>query len=109
MIYSKKIYTIDMEYKQLWISQKGQSVVEYILLLAVIMVIVLTVFKAPFFKDFFSQEGKIFARFRLQWEHSYRHCFSGMEEFNPNFQARYSGVHPSMNRNRFFYTLRYPK
>lgn len=90
-------------------NEKGQSIVEYILLMAVIAVIVMTIFKTPFFRDFFSQDSKIFAKFRLQWEHGYRHAYSGFEVLNPSGPARYSKEHPSLNRNRFFYTLKYPK
>ena len=50
---------------------KGQSTVEYVLLLGVIVLLVLSVIRSKAFKDFLGDEGKIFVAYKDYMECSY--------------------------------------
>jgi hypothetical protein len=103
-----------MEYKsKIWHlknDQKGQSTVEYILLLAVIISLVGTVLKSDMFRQLFGEEGKFAQEFRKEIEYSYRHALKGREfHTTPN----YNQPHDSYERvgdTRFFGAKeKYPK
>lgn len=80
-------------------TQKGQSLVEYILLTAIVSVLVSVVFKSQKFQEIFGENGRFSNTFRRQMEYSYRHALEGNREFRtPNYQ---SGDHDSY-RGRFF-------
>lgn len=69
-----------LEYKNnffLKLSNKGQSTVEYILLLAVAISVVTAVFKSQGFQNLFGEEGTFNAQFRMETEFSYRHGLGG--------------------------------
>ena len=54
---------------------KGQSVVEYILLLSVITFITLTIMRSDFLKKSIGPEGNVTAAIKKMFEHSYRHGY----------------------------------
>lgn len=55
-------------------SQKGQTVVEYILLLVVAVSLVLTVYRSQAFKRLFGEQGLLGQQIKSQSEYSYRHA-----------------------------------
>lgn len=61
-------------------SQKGQTVVEYILLLVVAVSLVLTFYNSETFKRLFGEQGRIGQQIKSQNEFAYRHAFSSSGE-----------------------------
>lgn len=81
--------------------EEGQAVIEYVLLLGVVMVMVVTVFRHPKFKAFLGQEGTFFKQYKSLLEYSYRYGLGGKSDPGSN----YSFSHPSYFDNgdtRFF-------
>jgi Flp pilus assembly pilin Flp len=62
-------------------NQKGQSAVEYILLIAVIAALINTVFTSDAFKRIFGDEGTFAKVYKQELEYSYRHALRGKKEF----------------------------
>jgi hypothetical protein len=56
-------------------SQKGQTVVEYILLLVVAISLVLTFYRSAAFRKVFGDQGLLGEKIKKQGEFSYRHGF----------------------------------
>jgi hypothetical protein len=56
-------------------SQKGQTMVEYMLLLVVSVSIVMTFLNSSFFRRVFGQEGAIATTVKAQYEWGYRHAY----------------------------------
>ena len=82
-------------------SVSGQSTVEYLLLLVVIMSLVVTVFRSDAFNQFFAEDSAFFAKIERLIEYSYRHGVPGGDD-----TVNYSGTgHPSFyggGGTRFF-------
>ena len=78
--------------------QRGQTAVEYILLVAVIAGLVFTVLKSDEFKAIFGKEGKFGTVFRSEVEYSYRHARGGRGFYSA---PDYSNSHDSYS-GRFF-------
>ena len=57
-------------------NQKGQTVVEYILLLAVAISLVITFYNSEAFKRLFGNQGAVGLRIKNETEFSYRHAYS---------------------------------
>lgn len=57
------------------LNQKGQTMVEYILLLAVSVGLLLTFMQSNFFKRYFGTTGLLASRFKHDAEFGYRHAF----------------------------------
>jgi Flp pilus assembly pilin Flp len=57
-------------------NEKGQTVVEYILLLSVAVSLVLTFYRSAAFKRLFGENGKVGGQIKSQNEFSYRHAYS---------------------------------
>jgi hypothetical protein len=73
--------------------------VEYILLLAVVVGIAATIFKATDFNNIFGPNGRVSQEYKDRLEYSYRH---GLLDPNGTLVPNYdSGQHDSYNR-RFF-------
>lgn len=86
----KKLYLIE---------DKGQSTVEYILLLAVIISLVTFVFNSDGFQALFGDNGQFANVYKRELEYSYRQGRFGRLRFQtPNYK---SGQHDSYNE-RFF-------
>jgi len=94
-------------------SEKGQTTVEYILLFAVVVSLVLTVYKSAAFRRLFGEQGEVGLKIKAQNEFSYRHAFhiSGSErEPVPDISRDNKDItiHPSYvdsssaNESRFF-------
>ena len=87
-------------------NERGQTVVEYIFLTAVVVSLAVAVFNSPVFKRFLGKDSEFFTALRKVFMVSYRH---GLYEsnINPtvNPEEDYSGVHRSYvgdNSTRFF-------
>lgn len=68
-----------------FLNDKGQTAVEYIMLIAVVITLVSFVFKSKIFKDYFGEEGQFAEVFRTQFEYTYRHGLNGRkahQDFN---------------------------
>ena len=82
------------------INNKGQTLVEYILLLAVAVSLVMTLVRSQAFKRVFGDQGRLGASLKSQGEFSYRHAFFGNgpdREFIPDVPTtnRNISIHPS--------------
>jgi hypothetical protein len=66
-------------FKQQRQAQKGQSVIEYVLLLAVVMFLVATIFRSQLFTDLFGQDSSFFAALKERMEYGYRYTHGGLE------------------------------
>lgn len=56
-------------------SERGQTLVEYILLLVVAMSLLLTFYRSEAFRRLFGERGEVGARLKEQNEFAYRHAF----------------------------------
>ena len=56
------------------IGSKGQSTVEYLLVLSVVFTIGASVFYSPWFKKILGPDSEMFAKMRTYLEYSYRHA-----------------------------------
>ena len=87
---------------------KGQSVVEYIMLLAVMVVIGMTIFKSDLFTKFMGSDSEFFAALRGYFEYTYRHG----TPTGRNEDMTQTGIsHDSYYKNgstRFFLVKEYP-
>lgn len=88
-------------------SNKGQSTVEYILLLLVVSVLGFSVLKSDQFKKFFGKDSVFFKTIALQMQYSYRHGRLGTLGEIESDPYSYGGRHDTykMNGNeksRFF-------
>lgn len=75
-------------------NQRGQSVVEYILLLSVCISLVFTFYRSQTFKRLFGSEGSIGQAIKTESEFNYRHAYP--RKAGDLNQVNYSGTsHPS--------------
>jgi hypothetical protein len=102
LVFAKQFYLI---------KDRGQSTVEYILLLAVIVFVVNAVFQSNLFKDFFGTNGKFAKSFRAETEFSYRHTLRGREFYStPNYNGTHKSYIHQGATTRFFGAMdAYPK
>lgn len=80
--------------------EKGQTLVEYILLLAVAVSLCLTLYRSEAFRRIFGDQGRLGQQIKTQTEFSYRHAFSstGPSRTRPPDVSRTNkdgGIHPS--------------
>lgn len=93
--------------------QKGQTLVEYMLLLSVVAMIVLTFYKSKLFQKYFGNQGLIGQTIKARSEFAYRHGYMGAEDTFPK-GSRDGATHPTYadpaGGSRFFGPKeRYPK
>ena len=84
--------------------QSGQTAVEYILLFAVVMSLILFVFKSDKFNKLFGEQGDFATVYKSEIEYSYRHTLSDRVPYSkPNYldNGHDSFKRPSGN-SRFF-------
>lgn len=74
--------------------QKGQTMVEYMLLLSVVTAIVLTFYKSKLFQRYFGNAGLIGQTIKTRSEFSYRHGYMGTEDPHPK-GSRNGATHPT--------------
>ena len=86
----------------------GQSLVEYILLLAVVVSLVFTAYKNRRFQDFFGEDSQFFNRIAREVEYSYRHGRISKNRDNSD-QLVHESFAISIDESRFFFSRRsYP-
>ena len=86
-----------------WQNNSGQSVVEYILLLFVVMTLVFTLVNSQAFQGIMGEDSEFFERLAKQQEYAFRHTH--LIEINDD--SSYTGPHhsylnPNSNKSRFF-------
>jgi hypothetical protein len=72
----------------------GQSTIEYVLLLSVVMVIFISIIQSPFFKRFISSEDGVFGKYKEYIEHTYRYAHTGSSDPENNFGDYTQAGHP---------------
>ncbi len=65
-------------------SQRGQTVVEYILLLSVAMSLVVTFYRSATFQKLFGDQGEVGKLYKLEAEWGYRHAHPNRRKMEPN-------------------------
>jgi hypothetical protein len=89
-------------------NEKGQTVVEYILLLAVSASLVMTFYRSSTFKKLFGDQGVVGQVYKRESEWGYRHAYlSGSKEGANSLPYTSAREHPSYfnsseGRTRFF-------
>lgn len=90
-----------MVWNRKFLNSRGQSTVEYILLLSVLISLALIVFHSDAFKKFFSEDSEFFSKLVERMEYSYRHGRLGKGN-DLNFQKHQTYFNKDENRSRFF-------
>ena len=80
-------------------SQKGQTVLEYIFLLIVVVFILTHFFSSSKFQQLFGEQGQVFEAYRTQMEYAYRNGLPSGPVGNAQIHPTYS---PNMGQTRFF-------
>ena len=82
-------------------NERGQTTVEYVLLMGVIFTLILTIMNTQAYDNMFGQNSIVFQQLKSKVEFSYRHAF-----FSQGNQAvNYANTHPSFDNqveSRFF-------
>lgn len=97
---------MDNKRQNLFLNNRGQTAVEYIMLLSVISVLTFSVINSKKFKDFMGPDSSFFAAIRSQVEFSYRHGYSNRVE-NDKTNNNYTSTHETyynieQSKSRFF-------
>jgi len=90
-----------MFFKKLIGNSRGQSIVEYILLLGVLFSISAAVFNSRAFKNFLGKDSQFFETLRNRWEYTYRHGRMGNQDQTPQPEGIRGQNHESY-QGRFF-------
>jgi hypothetical protein len=87
-------------------NESGQSMVEYIMLLGVVLILTFSVIQSNRFKDFFGDQSPVLNALRDRMVYSYRHGTFGNEDttdYNTGDHDTYKV--PGENSSRFFSSL----
>jgi hypothetical protein len=76
------------------LKSEGQSTVEYILLTAVIVALMTTIFNSARFKDFLGKNGAFARAIKEETQWNYRHGFAGRQP-SPVIIRYPAGTHPT--------------
>lgn len=87
-------------------NQRGQTSVEYVLVLGVVLLLTMTVIKSNRFKSLVSGDGDVFQGYKNYMEYTYRHAYFDLKDSQSNYGA-YTGNHNSYTQDsgidtRFF-------
>lgn len=84
------------------VDESGQTVVEYMLLLAVSISLVMTFYNSALYKRLFGNSGTIGEAIKSESEFNYRHAFpaQGQTDSHPRTE-RNGAIHPSYYDNIF--------
>lgn len=74
--------------------EKGQTMVEYILLLSVVAGIILAFYRSQLFQKYFGNQGFIGQTIKARSEFAYRHGYMGSEDPHPK-GSRDGASHPT--------------
>lgn len=87
-------------------SQTGQTMVEYMLLLAVALSLVITFYNSAAFKRLFGNQGSLGKTIKDESEFAYRHAYMRNKTEDVSRENRNGSVHPSYTNpsggSRFF-------
>lgn len=107
---------MDKQSKNIFLkNSKGQSTIEYILLLLVVSFLGFSVLRSDRFKKFFGKDSAFFNTMAAQVQYSYRHGRLGTQSQIESDTFDYSGRHDTYKDNekdesRFFIQLdKYPR
>ena len=89
------------------LDKRGQTTVEYIILLAAIMLIVSSIFNSDAFRGIVGEQGLLGQGYKKSFEKSYRFATSRAQDYGTNYS---DNRHPSYNdlrerSTRFFFGL----
>lgn len=96
------------------LTYSGQSTVEYILLVGVIVLVLMVILNSAAFKKYFDINSGVYQQLKYNIEHSYRHAYPDpkAKSFDKNPSSRYQQIHSSYygdGDSRFFVPLKYPE
>jgi hypothetical protein len=96
-----------MKFLQKKNNQKGQSTIEYLLVLGVVFILVLNLLNSPFFANMMGSDGDVFTAFKKYIEYSYRHTHfkkegDPLDNFNGYTGNHESFTQPNIIDTRFF-------
>ncbi len=80
-------------------SDQGQSTVEYLFLIGMMVLISTTILRSDRFQQSFGSQGQVFEAFRTRFEYSYQHGMPTGPVGSPAFHPSYS---PRQGETRFF-------
>jgi Flp pilus assembly pilin Flp len=87
-------------------NEKGQTMVEYLLLIAVVISLVITFFRSDIFRKLFGPDGSVGQKIKEETEFAYRHAFIQNRPPGPQPAEYNPAVHPSYHEpgkdTRFF-------
>lgn len=91
------------------ISKKGQTVVEYILIMGVVTTVAVSVINSDAFKRLLGKDSEVFSQYGSYIQYSYRHAHPGSGDMSVDDdyanQGHRSYVDPATNESRFFTPL----
>ncbi len=87
---------------QLVKSQRGQSAVEYILLLAVVASVAFAVLNSDLFKKLIGENSSVFKTAKSYMEYSYRHGLAGFESSDSYMKGGTHETYYTNENTRFF-------
>lgn len=79
--------------------QRGQSTIEYVLLLAVVMLLISVVFKSPLFSKLLGEDSSFFKILKDRMEFSYRHTHAGANPDEGQRDISTAAQHDSYSKN----------
>lgn len=85
-----------------FINNRGQTVVEYILLLAVVVFVSMAIFRSSYMQDFFGEDGAFATAYRTELEYSYRFAIGGRGGINVQFSSPNHPSYKNAGQTRFF-------
>ena len=84
-------------------NESGQSAVEYILLLLVVVSLAMSVYNSRTFQDFFGEDSSFFDAIKNQMELSYQYGQMDISSKVPDYNGKHEGFfNPDENQSRFF-------
>ncbi|MDC1173764.1 hypothetical protein OAT67_00080 [Bacteriovoracaceae bacterium] len=92
-------------------SEKGQTTVEYVLLLAVVISFTVAIFQSQRFQEFMGSDSAFFTVIKTRMEYNYRHAYLPPEpEMNLDVKAPHDSFYDSEgDSSHFFVTIKaYP-
>lgn len=95
--------------KNILLNQRGQSLVEYMLVILVSVSIAYSILNSDLVKDYFGENGTLATNFKLELEYSYRHGIRGRKRTNKDYNSPNHDSYRANGDTRFFGPLqRYP-
>jgi hypothetical protein len=89
-------------YPKIFLDNRAQTVVEYVLLIAVVVAVGLGIFKSQLFRDYFGEEGSFVSAYRSELEYSYKFGVGGRGSTEVNYSSPNHPSFRSQGQTRFF-------